>query len=145
MSALAGENVANNGIFDLDRNLVTTGFLDGNGSLSVGITNQTNPLAVQKIISNAPLNGDEFVVVASNGGQEVDPAWWRNLQQTPEAQVQVGRETFRVRARLAGDNDLLGFRQTEIERRGKLRNRCALRSQPLRKRPNRLMQRSCTF
>ena len=47
-------------------------------------------------------DGDDFVVVASNGGQEVDPAWWRNLQQTPEAQVQVGKESFRVRARLAG-------------------------------------------
>lgn len=46
-------------------------------------------------------DGDDFVVVASNGGQEVDPAWWRNLQQNPEAQVQVGQETFRARARLA--------------------------------------------
>ena len=46
-------------------------------------------------------DGDDFVVVASNGGQEVDPAWWRNLQQNPEAQVQVGRQTFRARARQA--------------------------------------------
>ena len=46
-------------------------------------------------------DGEDFVVVASNGGQEVDPAWWRNLQQNPEAEVQVGRETFRARARVA--------------------------------------------
>ena len=46
-------------------------------------------------------DGDDFVVVASNGGQEVDPAWWRNLQQDPQAQVQVGAQTFEARARLA--------------------------------------------
>ena len=50
-------------------------------------------------------DGHDFVVVASNGGQEVDPAWWRNLQQNPEAQVQVGRETFRARARLASPTE----------------------------------------
>ena len=46
-------------------------------------------------------DGDDFVVVASNGGQEVDPAWWRNLQKTPEAKLQVGRESFAVRGRQA--------------------------------------------
>jgi len=46
-------------------------------------------------------DGEAFVVVASNGGQEWDPAWWRNLQKTPEAQLQVGRETFPARARQA--------------------------------------------
>ena len=50
-------------------------------------------------------DGEDFVVVASNGGQEVDPAWWRNLQQNPEAEVQVGRETFRARARLASPTE----------------------------------------
>ncbi|HBZ72240.1 MAG TPA: nitroreductase family deazaflavin-dependent oxidoreductase [Deltaproteobacteria bacterium] len=46
-------------------------------------------------------DGDDFVVVASNGGQEVDPAWWRNLQQDPQAQVQVGAQTLQAKARLA--------------------------------------------
>jgi len=46
-------------------------------------------------------DGDAFVVVASNGGQDWDPAWWRNLQKTPEAQLQVGRETFLARPRQA--------------------------------------------
>jgi deazaflavin-dependent oxidoreductase (nitroreductase family) len=50
-------------------------------------------------------DGDDFVVVASNGGQEVDPAWWRNLQQDPQAQVQVGREIFQARARLASPSE----------------------------------------
>ncbi len=54
--------MASNGIFDLDKNLVTSGFLDGNGSLSIGITNHTNPTAVNKITTNAPLGADAFVV-----------------------------------------------------------------------------------
>jgi hypothetical protein len=54
--------VATKGLYDLDKNLITSGFLDGNGSVSVGITNQTNPRALQKIISNEELGPDEFIV-----------------------------------------------------------------------------------
>ena len=50
-------------------------------------------------------DGEDFVVVASNGGREVDPAWWRNLQENPEAEVQVGRESFRAGARLASPTE----------------------------------------
>jgi deazaflavin-dependent oxidoreductase (nitroreductase family) len=42
-----------------------------------------------------------FVVVASNAGDDRDPAWWRNLLSRPEASVQVGRERHAVRARRA--------------------------------------------
>jgi len=54
--------VSTNGIYDLDKNLITSGFLDGNGSVSVEITNQTNPTALRKIATNEPLGQDEFVV-----------------------------------------------------------------------------------
>jgi deazaflavin-dependent oxidoreductase (nitroreductase family) len=43
----------------------------------------------------------DFVVVASNGGTEQVPAWWRNLQAKPEARVQCGREHHEVAAREA--------------------------------------------
>jgi deazaflavin-dependent oxidoreductase (nitroreductase family) len=46
-------------------------------------------------------DGDRLVVVASNAGQDTDPAWWLNLKANPEAEVQFGRERFRVRARAA--------------------------------------------
>ncbi len=46
-------------------------------------------------------DGERTVVVASNGGQSRDPAWWSNLQTTPEASVQIGAARLRVRARLA--------------------------------------------
>jgi deazaflavin-dependent oxidoreductase (nitroreductase family) len=42
--------------------------------------------------------GRNLVVVASNNGQDHDPAWWKNLEANPEAQVRFGRESFRVRA-----------------------------------------------
>jgi deazaflavin-dependent oxidoreductase (nitroreductase family) len=50
---------------------------------------------------------DRFVVVASNAGADVDPAWWRNLQATPDAAVELGGRTVLVRARLADAAELL--------------------------------------
>ena len=46
-----------------------------------------------------------YVVVASNAGDERDPAWWRNLEECPEAGVQVGRERHAVRARRASPQE----------------------------------------
>jgi deazaflavin-dependent oxidoreductase (nitroreductase family) len=43
-------------------------------------------------------DGDDMVVIASNGGNRNHPAWYLNLRAEPEAEVQVGRETKRVRA-----------------------------------------------
>lgn len=46
-------------------------------------------------------DGQDFVVLASNGGQERDPLWWKNLEAHPEAAVQVGGERFTASARKA--------------------------------------------
>jgi deazaflavin-dependent oxidoreductase (nitroreductase family) len=43
-------------------------------------------------------DGEDLVVVASNNGQEHDPAWWLNLQANPRARVQLGREERAVLA-----------------------------------------------
>lgn len=43
-------------------------------------------------------DGDNLVVIASKGGDPRHPAWYHNLQ-GQEAEVQVGRERKRVRAR----------------------------------------------
>jgi deazaflavin-dependent oxidoreductase (nitroreductase family) len=43
-------------------------------------------------------DGDNLVLVASKGGDPRHPAWYLNLQ-GQEAEVQVGRERHRVRAR----------------------------------------------
>ncbi|MEV0431104.1 nitroreductase family deazaflavin-dependent oxidoreductase [Micromonospora sp. NPDC050495] len=46
-------------------------------------------------------DGDAYLVVASQGGAPQHPAWYLNLLADPLAQVQVGAETFAVRARTA--------------------------------------------
>ena len=43
--------------------------------------------------------GDDYLVVASNGGAPEPPAWYRNLSETPDVQVQVKADRFRARAR----------------------------------------------
>ena len=35
-------------------------------------------------------DGDDLVVIASNGGEDRPPAWWLNLQQQPRAVVEIG-------------------------------------------------------
>jgi deazaflavin-dependent oxidoreductase (nitroreductase family) len=44
-------------------------------------------------------SGDDYLVVASNGGSRRPPAWYLNLEADPEAEVQVKGERFRARAR----------------------------------------------
>jgi deazaflavin-dependent oxidoreductase (nitroreductase family) len=47
-------------------------------------------------------DGPDLVVMAMNGWDEGHPAWWRNLESTPEAVVQLsGEQPRRVRARRA--------------------------------------------
>ena len=47
------------------------------------------------------LDGDNPVIVASKGGAPAHPGWYRNLLQSPDAEVQIKGETFRVHARTA--------------------------------------------
>jgi len=46
-------------------------------------------------------DGDDWVIVASNNGQDHHPAWWLNLEANPEASIQVGDSEYRVCAHLA--------------------------------------------
>jgi len=45
--------------------------------------------------------GGEYVVVASKGGADENPAWFLNLQAEPSVGVQVGTRRFTARARVA--------------------------------------------
>ena len=45
-------------------------------------------------------DGDDYVLVASNGGAERHPAWLHNLRANPDVEVQVGRERRRGTARV---------------------------------------------
>jgi deazaflavin-dependent oxidoreductase (nitroreductase family) len=46
-------------------------------------------------------DGDSFMVVASAGGADEPPAWYRNLKENPEVEVQVRGDRFKGRARTA--------------------------------------------
>jgi len=41
-------------------------------------------------------DGDNMVVIASNGGADQHPAWWLNLRANPQAEVQVGPDAKKV-------------------------------------------------
>ena len=45
--------------------------------------------------------GTDFIVIASNLGQDRHPAWWLNLEAEPNAGVQVGSKRYEVLAREA--------------------------------------------
>jgi deazaflavin-dependent oxidoreductase (nitroreductase family) len=46
-------------------------------------------------------DGDNLVVVASNGGSDRSPGWFFNIQKNPQVDVQIGRQRMKMRARIA--------------------------------------------
>src|SRR5690349_16960478 len=75
---------------------------DWNGTVTLLLTTtgrrsgkeHTTPLIYQT-------EGDAYLVVASKGGADEPPLWYRNLQETPEVKVQVKGDKFTARARTA--------------------------------------------
>ena len=60
---------------------------------------KTNKLRTVPLLYLA--DGNDVVLVASNGGATRHPTWWLNLQANPEAQIQVRETKQRVRAERA--------------------------------------------
>jgi deazaflavin-dependent oxidoreductase (nitroreductase family) len=58
-------------------------------------TERVSPLAYLKA-------GDSYAVFASFAGRPEHPQWFRNLLAHPDVTVEVGTETVKVRARVAG-------------------------------------------
>ncbi len=50
-------------------------------------------------------DGERFVVINTNAGNQKTPAWSLNLKANPEAEVEVGRKRTKVRARIAKGED----------------------------------------
>jgi deazaflavin-dependent oxidoreductase (nitroreductase family) len=46
-------------------------------------------------------HGDDYLVVASQGGSDEHPDWYLNLRENPEVEVQVKGDRFAARARTA--------------------------------------------
>lgn len=57
-------------------------------------------------------HGDAVLVVASNGGADAPPLWYRNLEADPEVQVQVKGDRFTARARTATAEEKPGMWRT---------------------------------
>ena len=72
----------------------------GQSTLLLSVTGRKSGL-----VRTTPLvyfeDGDNYVVVGSDGAARRDPQWWKNLQENPQATVRVGRNKFPVRASLA--------------------------------------------
>jgi deazaflavin-dependent oxidoreductase (nitroreductase family) len=50
-------------------------------------------------------DGNDYLLAASNAGNDFSPAWWLNLKANPSAEIQVGRRRFKVTARKAGPEE----------------------------------------
>jgi deazaflavin-dependent oxidoreductase (nitroreductase family) len=59
-------------------------------------------------------HGDDVMVVASKGGSDEPPAWYRNLEDDPEVEVQIKDEHFRARARDATPEEKPRLWQTMV-------------------------------
>jgi deazaflavin-dependent oxidoreductase (nitroreductase family) len=51
------------------------------------------------------IHDGDFLVVASKGGSDEPPAWYRNLAEDPDVEVQVEGDRFRAHARTAGPEE----------------------------------------
>ena len=54
-------------------------------------------------------DGERFVVVASNAGQDHHPAWLYNIQSNPEVRVEVGSRRMYAKARVATPDERATF------------------------------------
>ncbi|HWW66389.1 MAG TPA: nitroreductase family deazaflavin-dependent oxidoreductase [Solirubrobacterales bacterium] len=50
-------------------------------------------------------DGADYLVVASNGGADRDPAWLHNLRANPEVEIQVGRDRRKGACRVIEPSD----------------------------------------
>ena len=50
-------------------------------------------------------DGEDLIVVGSNGGTATPPAWWLNLMENPEATVEVGGRKVHVWVEEAGSEE----------------------------------------
>src|SRR4051794_9803899 len=66
---------------------------------------RTTPLIYQP-------HGDAYLIVASKGGADEPPAWYLNLSEDPEVEVEVKDDRFRARARTATPDEKPGMWKT---------------------------------
>jgi deazaflavin-dependent oxidoreductase (nitroreductase family) len=50
-------------------------------------------------------DGEDYLVVASNGGADRAPGWLHNVRAQPDVEIQIGRERRRATARIVTPSD----------------------------------------
>jgi deazaflavin-dependent oxidoreductase (nitroreductase family) len=60
-------------------------------------------------------DGEDFVLIASNGGAPKHPAWYLNLMANPDATVEIGDREVRVRAEEAHQEEKARLWQKMVE------------------------------
>jgi deazaflavin-dependent oxidoreductase (nitroreductase family) len=70
---------------------------------------RVNPVMYQQV-------GDDLAVFASKAGASTNPDWYHNLVANPEAEVEIGSETVKVRARVAERDERDPIWETQKER-----------------------------
>ena len=78
----------------ISENLYTSGQPDPDLVIRTSGEQRTSPLIY------APY-GDSFTIVASRGGTDEPPAWYLNLSENPEVEVQIKGDRFQAQARTA--------------------------------------------
>ena len=60
-------------------------------------------------------DGDNYVIIASKGGSPENPQWFGNLVANPDITIEVGTETFPVRARVAEGEERARLYQAQAD------------------------------
>ena len=85
--------------------LLTSPF--GMPAVELTVTGRKSGLPRKTLLTAPIMDADKVVLVASKGGDDRDPEWFRNLVANPEVEVKViaTGEVRRLRARVVDDED----------------------------------------
>jgi deazaflavin-dependent oxidoreductase (nitroreductase family) len=50
-------------------------------------------------------DGEDYLLVASNGGSDSPPAWLHNVRAHPDVEIQIGRQRSKATAQVVGASD----------------------------------------
>lgn len=81
---------------------LTSGAIGGSlaGLAHVLVTTKGAKSGIERTIPLACyIDGDRYLIVASNNGEDYNPAWWHNLNAHPEVPVQYRKQKQTMRAR----------------------------------------------
>jgi deazaflavin-dependent oxidoreductase (nitroreductase family) len=80
---------------------VVGGYFEGRNMVLVHNTGAKSGVEYVTPLVYQQLDGGDMAIFASYGGAPKDPAWFGNIVANPELTVEVGTETFGVKARVA--------------------------------------------